>query len=124
MKTVEEIRRQRLSALREEFGSYARLASMLDMTARDSTLSQIGNQSKISNSDKRKQMGSELARRLELVTHKPVGWMDSDPDAWPFDKIDLAKVQQLKPADLGLIQGMVLVLATQAGLDLANGTTG
>lgn len=79
MKTVEEVRRERLQLLREEFGSLSALNAKLELSARDSTLSQYLNQSKGTKTGTPKVMGSPMARRLEQACGKEVGWMDTDP---------------------------------------------
>lgn len=80
MKTVEEVRRQRLQMLRDEYGTLAALNEKLELGKRDSTLSQYLNQSTGTKTSKPKVMGSPMARRLEQVCGKEVGWMDTDPD--------------------------------------------
>jgi len=102
MRTVEETRRLRLAQLVQEKGSYVALNGLLGMSARDSTLSQIANASRGSKTGQPKTMGSPMARKLETVCGKPVGWMDRDPEcdaaAWPFDgRVDLASVNHLPP---------------------------
>jgi hypothetical protein len=85
MRPVEEVRRVRLAELRSAYGSLTKINDLLGLSARDSTLSQIVNASVGSKTKKPKAMGSTLARRLEAVCGKPEGWMDFDPDCWPFD---------------------------------------
>lgn len=80
MKTVEEVRKLRLSELKAEFGSFAAINEKLGRIATDSTLSQIANASIGSKTGKPKTMGSEQARSIEVVLNKPRGWMDTDPD--------------------------------------------
>jgi len=80
MKTVEEVRRLRLTLLKEEFGTLVAINEKLGLDKRDSTLSQIVNSAKNSKTQKGKEMGSPLARRLEGACGKDVGWMDTDPD--------------------------------------------
>lgn len=80
MKTIEEVRLQRLQMLREEFGTLSALNAKLGLNARDSTLSQILNKSQKGADKKPASMGSALARKLESVTGKELGWMDNDPD--------------------------------------------
>jgi len=80
MKTIEEIRRERLLELIDEVGSIAALNAALGLLPRDSTLSQIKNQSKESKTTKPRGMGSTMARKLEEALKKPRGWMDSDPE--------------------------------------------
>lgn len=80
MRTVEEVRRLRLIALRDQHGSLSPIKQRLGMTATDSTLSQIVNQSAGSRTGAPKTMGSPLARRIESAMDLPLGWMDTDPD--------------------------------------------
>ncbi|MGG4603149.1 hypothetical protein ACLPHZ_20650, partial [Alcaligenaceae bacterium Me47] len=80
MKTVEEVRRIRLKMLIKEVGGTAAdLNRATGKNDRDSTYSQILNQSLASKTGKPKQMGSPLARALEEACGKPLGWMDTDP---------------------------------------------
>lgn len=72
MRTIEQIRRARLAQLHEKF-SYVELNEAIGLVARDSTLSQIASEKTA------KDMGSDLARRLETACGKEVGWMDNDP---------------------------------------------
>jgi hypothetical protein len=79
MKTVEEVRRVRLAQLRQEARSLVALNEKLGLSARDATLSQILNEAKNSRTGTPKQMGSKLAREIEVACGKEVGWMDTDP---------------------------------------------
>lgn len=80
MKTAEEIRKQRLAMLKEEFKTLAVLNERLGLDRRDSTLSQLLNGAAGSRTGKPKQMGGELARSLERACEKERGWMDNDPE--------------------------------------------
>src|SRR5690606_6192145 len=105
MKTVEEVRRIRLKMLINEVGGRAadlnRATGKID---RDSTYSQILNQSLGSKTGKPKQMGSPLARELEIARNKEVGWMDTDPDLsddiWPFPTIPKSRILSLDREDI------------------------
>lgn len=77
MHTIEEIRRINLQALLKKHGTLVALSTQIGLTSRDSTLSQILNQSAASNSNKRKAMGSTLARKIETMLGIEVGWMDN-----------------------------------------------
>lgn len=118
MRTVEEVRRARLAQLVEEYGSYVKLGEKLGLTERDSTLSQIANQSVNSRTTTPKTMGSTLARRIETACRKPVGWMDTDPNLWPFDQVDLGRVQALPQRDRDRLEGGLLLVAAQMGLEV------
>lgn len=101
MKTVEEVRRERLQMLRDEFGTWSALNAKLDLSVRDSTLSQYLNQSKGTKTDKPKVMGSPMARRLEQACGKEIGWMDTDPQleraAAAYEAIAAQVMQQAGP---------------------------
>lgn len=79
MKTVEEVRRERLALLRKEFGTLVALNEKLGLNTRDATLSQILNSATNSRTGTPKAMGSKMARDLESACGKEVGWMDTDP---------------------------------------------
>lgn len=80
MKTVEEVRRERLLMLKAELGTLVALNEKIGLDKRDSTLSQILNSAPNSKTGKGKEMGSPMARKLETLCGKEVGWMDTDPD--------------------------------------------
>lgn len=78
MRTVEEVRRLRLAMLRERLGTLSELNERIGLLRRDSTLSQILNRHQ-GKTGKPKEMGSDLARRIEQALQLEVGWMDTDP---------------------------------------------
>lgn len=121
MKTIAEIRRSRLALLRAEHGSYIALNSLLGFDKRDSTLSQYANASRNTTTQKPRAMGADLARRLEQVCGKPVGWMDSDPDSagWPFPLVDSARWQRLRPEDQVFVQKLVNAAMSEREAELA-----
>lgn len=100
MKTVEEVRRERLAELKAEFGSFAAINAKIDRLPTDSTLSQISNASVGSKTGKPKTMGSDQARLLEEKLQKPRGWMDTDPD--------LLKGTSFSPPNIALALAVVL----------------
>jgi len=104
VKTVEEIRLERLRQLKDQFGTLVKLNEALGLGARDSTLSQILNASEGSKTKKPKVMGSPMARRLEEACKKPRGWMDNDPDAWPFEGIAQEEFERLTERQKGEIE--------------------
>ena len=121
VKTVEQVRRERLAILVKEAGSLVAVGKQLGLSARDSTLSQIKNQSKSSHTEdqtKVKVMGSPLARRLEAAFGKPEGWMDTDPDLeWPFMTISPQVYRALDER----LKGIVEASARSALQDLMRG---
>lgn len=80
MKTVEEIRRDRLLELKAQHGSFAKLNELLGRLSTDSTFSQIANSSLNSKTKTPKVMGSDQARKIEELLKKPRGWMDNDAE--------------------------------------------
>lgn len=99
VKTIEQVREERLRLLLGEAGSLVGLNRQLDMNERDSTFSQI------LSPKTQKSMGSDLARRLERGFGKPTGWMDTDPDLeWPFMAIAPAAYRSLDPRVKGMIE--------------------
>lgn len=80
MKTIGQIRRERLALLQDERKlSFAAINEHLGRSRRDGTLSQIANQAPNSKTGKPRQMGDEQARELETVFKLDVGWFDTDP---------------------------------------------
>ncbi|SRR5690606_8094057 len=123
MKTVEEVRRIRLKMLIKEMGGTAAdLNRATGKNDRDSTYSQILNQSLGSKTGKPKQMGSPLARALEEACGKPIGWMDTDPDlssdVWPFPAISKSKLVTLERADMIRLESAMRVAAKNLGLEI------
>lgn len=109
VKVVEEVRRERLLELREEFGSLAELNEALGFTRTDSTLSQIINRSANSKTKTPKTMGSPLARDLEAAAKKPRGWMDTDPAmGWPFENLTRSRFDRLTERQKGAVEMAVL----------------
>lgn len=123
MKTVEEVRRIRLKMLvNEAGGTLADLNRITGKSDRDSTYSQILNQSVGSKTDKPKTMGSPLARSLEQHCGKPTGWMDTDPDisddAWPFPSIQKSNLLCLDKPDSVRLEAALRMVARELGLDI------
>lgn len=80
MQTISETRRQRLSMLVAKYNnSLAELNEALGLDRTDSTLSQIRNQSAHSRTGKPRQMGDDLARKIETSLNLKEGWMDTPP---------------------------------------------
>lgn len=81
MKPIGDIRRANLEALLLEFQTLDALAAAAGSTS--VYLSQIRNRYKDRKSGKPREMGSQMARRLEAIPghEKPTGWMDIEHDA-------------------------------------------
>lgn len=126
MKTVAQIRRERLAELIQVHGSYAALNAKLDLHARDATLNQIANALPNSKSGTPRAMGPTLARRIERVLGKPTGWMDTDGQSadWPFPAVDRERYDRLSPADQAFVQRQVnMALADCESRDPPAGAT-
>ncbi|HJV75375.1 MAG TPA: hypothetical protein VJ654_14205 [Noviherbaspirillum sp.] len=78
MKTIDEIRRERLALLKAEYGGVGKLAEQLEKSF--SQVSQWINASTHSATGKTRGISDEQCRMIEEKCEKPRGWMDSDPD--------------------------------------------
>jgi DNA-binding transcriptional ArsR family regulator len=88
MKTIDEIRRERLAMLRDECGGAGKLAERIEKSP--SQVSQWLNASENSGTGKPRGISDDICRRLEETFEKPRGWMDADPD-----RIDTPMLAQL-----------------------------
>ena len=80
MQTISETRLARLAMLVKRHGdSLARLNEALGLDRTDSTLSQIRTKAPNSKTKKPRQMGDELARKIEEKLSLERGWMDTPP---------------------------------------------
>jgi hypothetical protein len=70
MKTIAEIRLENLKYLKKEFKTYAKIAEISD--ANTTYISQVVSEKNPRN------MGNEIARKIEIGCKKPYGWMDVD----------------------------------------------
>lgn len=77
MKTIAEIRRDKLELLVAEFGSQEEVAARSETSP--VYLSQIKNQTLDAKTKKPRQMGDPTARKLEIGCNKEIGWMDNAP---------------------------------------------
>lgn len=110
MRTVEEVRKIRLAELTKEFGTVAALNELRGKTRIDSTLSQYLNESSTASNPKPKVMGSAVARELEVVCKKPLGWMDTDPDlqhGWPLPEDLREAIQRLPKEKLTALEALI-----------------
>lgn len=92
--TAEEFRLENLKALVAEFGSIVAVAERADTAA--PYLSQIINRVP-SRTGKPRDVGPDLARKLEAGCDKPIGWMDIDHSAStlpPEDARFISEIQQ------------------------------
>jgi|GEM_PF-4876405 len=56
---------------------------------------------------KRSAIDSKAARKMEECAGKPVGWLDTNFELWPFPGIDAASFERLNPEQKLEIQGSV-----------------
>lgn len=109
MITIETIHRENLQALALEFGGVAAVAAKIGCSA--SQYSQWMNGSENSGTGKPRGMRPSSARRIELATGKPVGWMDQphpvSTEQPPFD-------ENVSPAIAGS-RPIPVISAVQAG---------
>jgi len=107
MRPVESIRLDRLKELLQRFGSFAEMNRLLGRPARDATLSQIVHSAPDSKTTKPRALGSIQARHIEQTLKLPEGWMDADPEAWPFKHIARERFEVLHDHQKIEIQGQV-----------------
>lgn len=79
MRTIDEIRHDRLLELIHEAGSIQALADRLGKS--HSQISQLKTRARRNEAGDRKTVGTALAREIEEKLGKPPGWMDADPKA-------------------------------------------
>lgn len=101
---VEEIRRMRLKSLVESHKGLAALNTALKRGARDATLSQILHANVDSKTKRPREMGSAMARSIEDGLKLPRGWMDNDPDLWPFEAVTVEQFAQLPERQKGMAE--------------------
>ena len=75
MKTIAEIRLHNLELLIQEFGTQDKVAEAGETSS--VYLSQIKNQTPDNKTGKLRQMGDDMARKLEIGCKKERGWMDN-----------------------------------------------
>lgn len=127
MQTIAEIRRARLGELRTKHGSWAEINRKLGMLTRDATFSQIWNRAPDSRTGRPREMGTELARKIEDALELPRGWMDTsgvlgaiaianEPRApyrasagWPFS-FDRSRFDALSKPDRNRVEGAALAI--------------
>jgi transcriptional regulator with XRE-family HTH domain len=88
MKTIDQIRRERLHLLRKQSGGVGKLAEKLGKSP--SQVSQWINASAHSGSGKPRIIGDDAAREIEEKFNLLPGWMDTD-----IDRVNIADVQFL-----------------------------
>jgi hypothetical protein len=77
MRTIDDVRHDRLLELIQEAGSIQALADKLGKS--HSQISQLKTRAR--RGEGRKSVGTTLAREIERTLGKPEGWMDTDPKA-------------------------------------------
>lgn len=120
------IRRENLLALIQEAGTQERLAERAEVS--HIYLNQIKNMRPDPSTGKVRNVGNQLARKLEKGMDKPEGWMDTDHSNvsdsvisdWPFEDVSLRKVKALSKNHRSQLEGALLLTAAQLGLDVSN----
>lgn len=95
MKTVTQVRHEKLLGLIAEIGSVQAFATKID--ASHSQISQLKTQAKHSKTGRPRAIGDSMARKIEAAFGKPTGWMDSD-DARPADSAGKYSLDRATPA--------------------------
>lgn len=133
MKMIDDIRRENLVKLRDDYGSLAALAAHLERS--ESQVSQWINASINSGTGKPRHMRTSTARWIEQTCSKPAGWMDTDHSTdssyvypssnvesvsrtvesnvvpyvtWPFKRIDQARFLALPEVERSVIEGRLI----------------
>lgn len=70
---------------------------------------------------KRLAIDSKAARKMERKIGKPDGWMDNDPDFWPFQTISWDKVAALGERKTGSLEAAIIMQAEKLKLDIVSG---
>lgn len=115
MKTIAEIRLDNLDLLIAEHGTQDRVAELGGTSS--VYLSQVKNKSPDKKTGKLRQMGDDMARKLELGCGKEVGWMDNiHPQTEPTESasatgaialpLDVQKYDMWTNAAIDLLQGL------------------
>lgn len=84
MKTVQEINRDNLKLLEQEFGSLKAIADLMGKS--HSQVSQWKSASKNSGTGKPRNIGPASAREIEKACNKPLGWLDQPHDGDPREE--------------------------------------
>lgn len=131
MKTVGQIRRENLERLVLELGTLEKVAEAGGSSS--VYMSQIRKQTLDKSTQRPREMGSAMARRLEAGCGKPAGWMDLDQSQeplpldlttarskrMPLPGIDFAKVSALSPEDQLRLEGAWIDTAQRLSFDVA-----
>ena len=126
MKEMNVIRHENLLVLIREAGTQERLSELAEVS--HVYLNQIKNRRPDPTTGKIRNVGNQLARKLEKGMDKPEGWMDRDhsnaPESslhdWPFEDVSLQKVRALSKNHRSQLEGALLLTAAQLGLDVSN----
>lgn len=97
MQPIEETRRQRLAELIREYGTQTALSEAIGKAP--AQISQWINASLNSKTGKPRVMSNAVAREIEALTKKPVGWMDNlqaGPRPWDFNVTEAPASMQIR----------------------------
>lgn len=127
MQTVQDTRKQRLTLLKSQYGTWADLNAAIGWEKTSARLSQIFSGTIRSDRGKPYVMGDETAREIEAALGLPAGWMDTPPtykellgEEDPRTKV-LQIMEHMPPDQWATVVRLVDAVAQPAP---ANGTTG
>lgn len=102
---MRKARRARLLELLNEFGGPKALAKKVGTVETHLTAVIKG----------RREIGDELANKLEAGCGKPLGWMDDDGRGWPFEQVSPEIYRdRLSERQKGAVEGYVMRLLGEA----------
>lgn len=121
MKTVSEIRLDNLDILIEEYGTQDKVAEAAGTSS--VYLSQIKNRSADAKTGKLRQMGDDMARKLEAGCNKERGWMDHSHGMHQSTHPDSARTSAILACEptTSYIQGQKYDAWTMAAIELLQG---
>lgn len=110
MKTCEEIRRENLERLRDEYGGQIGLNKALDRLPKDQTISQIINKSPDSKSGTPRSLGHAQARFIETKLGLKHASLDQDKDSvpWPFKNVSFERFSKLSVTAQNAIEEVII----------------
>lgn len=114
MKTMNQIHRENLQALVDEFESVTVVAGKIGCS--DSQYSQWLNGSTNSGTGKPRGLGAKSARRIEVACGKPIGWMDREHQEFEVVAKHAAAHSQANAATTSDLQGLTCETAEEIGL--------
>lgn len=109
MQAIGEIRRSNLGRLKDKYGTWSALNLALGRSTRDATLGQIWNRNVDSKTGRPREMGSTLARTIEMRLGLETGWMDTSATAEPARLNSNPESDVVRPALLPADDGYIRI---------------